>query len=60
MLQESDIVYQQGGFWAVKTLKGFEIYKDGVTHAVRCAVIGFTGVEGLRRVKAEIERRLKV
>ncbi len=57
MLKESDIIYQQGDYWAIKTSKGFEVYKDNSTHAVRCAIIGFKGDEGLNRVKQEINKR---
>lgn len=38
--------------------KGFEIFKQGVTAAVRCAQIGSEGQAGLDRCKAEIDRRL--
>ena len=53
------ILYQRGAYWVCRAVgKGFEIYKDGITHATRCAVIGFDGVEGLRRAIAEIDRRI--
>lgn len=61
MMRESEILFQRGDYWicrAPKPRKGFEIYRDGVTHATRCGVIGFEGEEGMARAKAEIARRL--
>lgn len=37
--------------------KGFEVYKLGLTHSTRCAQIGFTGAEGMKRAIAECDRR---
>jgi len=37
---------------------GFEVWKQGVTHATKVATIGYGGDEGLKRAKAEIEKRL--
>jgi hypothetical protein len=55
----SDIVIERSPYWVKRTAKGyFEIYRNGVTHSTRCAVIGFAGEEGLRRVNAEIDRRI--
>ena len=57
--RQQQILYQRGAYWVCRAVgKGFEIYKDGTTHATRCAVIGFDGVEGLRRAIAEIDRRI--
>ena len=58
-MKESDILYQNGDFWVCKALKntGFEVYRDGLTHSTRVAIIGYTGEEGLSRAKAEADRR---
>lgn len=37
--------------------KGFEIWRNGATAAVKCATIGFDGDEGMLRVRLELERR---
>lgn len=61
MLTEKDIAYESpcGKYWVKKVQKGFEVFKTGVTHSTRCAVIGYIGDVGLTRAKNEIERRLK-
>jgi hypothetical protein len=59
MYKESDIAYEKGSFWVLNLgSKGFEVYKIGITHSTRCAVIGFSGQIGLDRAIAEIDRRL--
>ena len=59
--KESDITYEKGPYWVLNTgLKGFEVYKTGITHSTRCAVIGYKGQNGLDRAILEIERRLGV
>lgn len=60
MIRESDIVHEQGEFWVLQTAKGFEVYQNGTTCSTRCAVIGFRGDEGMKRAKAEIERRISL
>jgi hypothetical protein len=55
--KESDIVYESGAHWVLRVKNGFEVYKNGVTHSTRCAIIGFKGAEGLERAKAECDRR---
>ncbi len=52
-----DIVLEDGDFFVVRVPTGFEVYKTGITHATRCAQIGFEGRRGLDRAKAEIQRR---
>ena len=52
------IVYEKAEYFVVPAKKGFEVFKQGATAAVRCAQIGFDGQPGLDRCKAEIERRL--
>lgn len=59
MYKESDIAYEKGQFWVLNLgSKGFEVYKNGITHSTRCAVIGFSGQNGLDRAIVEIDRRL--
>lgn len=60
MIRESDIVHEQGEFWVLQTVKGFEVYQNGPTCSTRCATIGYRGEEGLKRAKAEIERRISL
>lgn len=53
-----DIMYEKGNHWVLRTNKGtYEVYKNGVTHSVRCAIIGFEGQKGLDRAKEECNRR---
>lgn len=54
---EFQIVYEAGEYFAVRVPKGFEVYRQGLTHAERCAHIGYTGEKGWDRMKQEIERR---
>ena len=61
MYKESDIAYEKGCYWVLKLgSKGFEVYKNGLTHSTRCAVIGFSGQNGLDRAILEIDRRLSI
>lgn len=56
--KESDIAFESDHHWVLNLgSKGFEVYRNELTHSVRCAVIGFTGQKGLERAKAEIARR---
>lgn len=57
---ERDIVYENGDYWVCRSgrgFKGFEVYRVGATHSVRCAVIDYDGQVGLDRAKAECDRR---
>ena len=57
--KESDIAYEQGNFWVLNLgSKGFEVYKTGITHSTRCAVIGYSGSNGLTLAIQEVQRRL--
>lgn len=57
--RESDIAYERGDYWVLRLPKdkGYEVYKVGITHSTRCAIIGFPGHIGLARAIAEIDRR---
>ncbi len=52
-----DIVFETDRHWVKRVPKGFEVYKTGLTHSTRVAIIGYTGDKGLRRAKDEIARR---
>ncbi len=56
---EKQIAFEKLDYWVLDLgRKGFEVYRNGITHSTRCAIIGYTGPKGLDRAKAEIERRL--
>ena len=56
----SDVVYETEKHWVLRVPSGFEVYRTGVCVSVRCAQIGFTGEEGMKRALAEVERREKL
>ncbi len=51
------IVYENSTHWVKSIKSGFEIYRKGVTHSVRCAQIGFKGTQGINRAIKEADRR---
>lgn len=59
--KESDIAYESGDYWVLRTtscrFNGYEVYKTGITHSTRCAVIGYAGEIGLNKAIAEVSRR---
>ena len=60
VIRERDIAFERGDYWVLRVRTGFEVYRIGVTHSTRCAVIGFKGAEGMRRAIAEIDRRISL
>ena len=61
-MRESDILYETGVFWVCRARdgrKGYEVYRVGVTHSTRCAIIGYESEEGVRRARAEADKRAK-
>lgn len=58
-MKESDILYEKGDYYVIKSKHGFEVYKNGLTHATRCAQIGYKGEVGLQKSIDEIDRRIK-
>jgi hypothetical protein len=57
-MKESDILYENKNYWVYGTKKGtYEVYKVGITHSTRCAIIGYKGNEGLEMAKAECDKR---
>ncbi len=61
MLKESDILFEIGDYWVCKseTWKGYEVMKNGITHSVRVARIGYEGEKGLEKAKEEAIKRAK-
>lgn len=59
MLKTSDILHEGKSHFVVKAKYGFEVHRNGITHATRCAIIGYEGKIGLDKAIAEIERREK-
>lgn len=63
MYKESDIAYESSPYWVLRVPTGrnkgtYEVYKEGVTHSTRCAIIGWTGQKGLDKAIAECQRRI--
>lgn len=54
-----DVVHETKNYWVLRVKNGFEVYKSGITHSVRCARIGWKGKEGLNKAIAECDRREK-
>lgn len=53
-----DVVFERAPFWVLRVPKGFEVYENVGTHAVRRGFVGYVGSDGLDRAKAQIERRI--
>lgn len=56
-MRPDQIIYETDKHFVVRAAKGFEVYRNGVTHSTRCAIIGYEGQKGLDRAKEEIARR---
>jgi hypothetical protein len=56
-MREDDILYETPFHYVIAVKNGFEVYSTGLTHATRCAQIGYKGEKGLKRAKEEINRR---
>lgn len=57
-----DIAHENGDYFVLRVRQGkakgtFEVYRNGATHATRCAIIGYIGEAGLKRAIAECDRR---
>lgn len=52
-----DIVFESGNYWVLKVKHGFEVYKHGITHSARVAIIGYEGEIGIEKAIREIQRR---
>ncbi len=58
IIKLKDTVYENGNHWVLRTEKGtFEVYKNGITHSTRCAVIAWEGKRGFERAKTECDKR---
>ena len=57
MTNLKDIVFETDRYWVKRVPKGFEVYRTGLAHSTRVAIIGYTGDKGLQRAKDEIARR---
>jgi len=53
--KESDILYESKNYWVRGTENSYEVYKIGLTHSTRCAIIGKS--LGLNRAIEECLRR---
>lgn len=43
MTKLKNIVYEQGDYWVYKKNHGhYEVFRNGITHATRCAIIHFS------------------
>lgn len=58
-MKEADILFEIGNYWVAKSDKhqGYDVFRCGVTHSVRCAIIGWEGDKGLQRAITEATKR---
>ena len=58
-MTEGQIVYENGNFWVAKLGNGqYEVYKNMLTHAVRCGIVSYNDNEkALNRAIAECDRK---
>lgn len=49
MINEQNIKYEKGNHWVLQVSKGFEVYRNEITHSVRVGIIGFEGEKGLNK-----------
>jgi len=55
---EEDIKHETKDFWVLDVgAKGFEVYKTGITHSTRVAIIGHGPALGLPRAIQEAQQR---
>jgi len=54
-----EILYQVGNYTVRKAKKGYEVYEDKSTHAVRKDIIGTDGADWFARAKEVADRRFK-
>ena len=59
-MKESDILYENQSHWVMSVPTGYEVYRIGCTHSVRCAQIGWPNSDkGLSRAIFEADKRNK-
>ncbi len=51
------IIHSSKNHFVIASKYGFEVYRNGVTHATRCSQIGYKGQQGIDRAIAECVRR---
>lgn len=55
-----DIIYETKNYWVLRTKKGFEIYKIGITYSTKCAQFGYKGknkaIEEAKRRELSLEK----
>jgi ABC-type amino acid transport system permease subunit len=56
MIKESDIIYEQGKYWILKTDKAYWVMENTITHSQRRGIFGFTFLD---RAKQHIEQLIK-
>ena len=57
-MQESDILYETGDFYVILDQEGYGIYKNGVTHAKRRGIVGFSiGLDQAKALAHDIAER---
>lgn len=59
MLNESDILFEIGDYWVYEShdWNGYVVMKNGPTHALKVARIGYEGDTGLERAIQEATQR---
>lgn len=53
----NSIKFETKDFWVKETEFGYEVYQKGATGSRRCAQIGWPGLIGLEKAKAECLKR---
>ena len=51
------IKFETKDFWVKETEYGYEVYRRGITCSRRCAQIGWPGLIGFEKAKAECLKR---
>lgn len=51
------IIYENNGFFILRTAKAFEVYKPTSTAAVKCGTVGLTFPNAWGRAVSECDRR---
>lgn len=51
----SDVLYESGDYWILRTSKGLEIYQTGTTHSIRRGQVGHSEEVSLEHAKKWIK-----
>ena len=57
MYKLNDIKHETPNYWVLSVTNGYEVYKKGLTHSTRCAIIGYSNGAGLKRAIKECNKR---